>query len=700
MEKIFLYGAQYYRPPNPPEDQHAFHLNQIKNDLSFNIIKIFVEWSYIHTGPDEFDFTEQDKIFDLCDQLGLNVLIQTRLESAPYWLEKSHPESRYVSANGSEVELGPNGNTQCGGYPGLCFHHGSIQQEGRKFLREIAAHFRNRKSLIGYDCWNEPHLEPAWIDNTWLNMGDRLFCYCDATRIAFRIWLKGKYGSIGQFNKVWTRKYRDWDEVNPPNRQGHYADWLDWSRFWFDDLKQHMQWRYDTIREQDAERFIMSHSGAVPPFLPRANAFINNWALAEPVDIWGTSMAPGYMKWSFAECAGILELTRSAARGKDFWISELTGGSCNRNGFAKTPTTKPQDVRSWNWLGVFYGAKAIVYWCYLTESTGLEAGSYGLVEYSGQITKRAEEAAKQAKLIRENYRFIQNISIKPQVAILYDPDNSSLLFAMEATDQRYGNSHIGYYRCIWANDLYARYVTYATIDDLDEQILIVPMCLTLDAKTAQKVKEFVRRGGILIAEARTGLFDEKGFLQPYLPSFGLAEAAGIREGEAVYSDSDQAPFANLSVIMQQPDSASFRVQGYLAPLQTESARCTGRCQETCLASHNLYGKGEVYYFGTYMGVALFNQDEGAYRILSEIIRKHVKPRICGDQLRPRLIENNNEGLLAVFNDSKHEKFSEWINIPTKYKHARNIFNGECLTARDGSLDITVEPEDVMVFYLT
>ena len=126
--KIFLYGSQYHRPPNPPQDQHNYHLNKIKNELGFNIIKVFGEWSHMHIGPDQFDFEEQDKILDICDRQHLNVLIQTRLESAPYWLGKRHPETRYVSANGHSIELGPNANTQCGGYPGLCFHNEVIRK--------------------------------------------------------------------------------------------------------------------------------------------------------------------------------------------------------------------------------------------------------------------------------------------------------------------------------------------------------------------------------------------------------------------------------------------------------------------------------------------------------------------------------------------------------------------------------------------
>ena len=713
MNDVFIYGTQYHRPPNPARDQHEFHLTRIKNELGFNTVKLFFEWSYMHTGPGEFDFEEQQEIFDICEKLGLKVFIQTRLESSPYWLEKKHPEARYVSANGHAVELGPNGNTQCGGYPGLCFHNDAIKQEAENFLRALATAFKDRKCLIGYDCWNEPHLEPAWIDNTWIDMGDRVFCYCEATKSRFRQWLKQKYDDVENLNKAWTRRYREWDEAAPPSRQGHYADWLDWSRFWFDELHEHMHFRYNILKEISPNLFVMSHSGAVPPFLSRANAFIDNWAFAEPVDMWGTSMAPRYQNWGLAESAGILELTRSACKGKKFWISELTGGSANLNGFKKTPFTRPKDIRTWNWLGAVYGAKGIIYWCYLTESTGFEAGSYGLVEYNGRITKRAQEAARQAKLFKERYHIFKEFLLKTEIAILYDPANSAMLFAMDSNSELYAKSHIGYYKNIWNNDLYARYVTYDTLDGIDEKILIVPMCLTIDEKTAEKIKSFVEQGGILIAEARMGLFDENGFLQPDLPSFGLSEVSGLVEEEAVYSDVSNKPSVNNSkdsdwpeeilrgpmVQMSGGSKARFHVQEYLAPLLTEDAECIGKWNDICLAAHNEYGKGEVYYFGTYLGLALFNESEGAHTIISDILRKHVKPQVSGKKLRPRLIENGSEGILTVFNDSRSEGISDCITLPEKFNTAKDLFSGKVLSIRKNAIEIIVEPEDVAVIHL-
>jgi len=710
----FYYGTQYYRLPNPPREQHLYHLTKIKDELGFNIVKLFIQWNMQHIAPGKYDFEEMNEIFDICDKKGLKVLLNTNLETCPYWLEEQHPEARYVNANGRSIELGPNGQAQSGGYPGLCFHNDVVRESAKKYLKKLVKTIGNRKSLLGYDCWNEPHLEPAWQDNLWDNMGDRLYCYCDSSRTKFREWLAAKYNNIRILNSVWARSYGKWEHINPPNRHGNYADWLDWTRFWIDSLSEYMSFRYKTIKNEDPEKFVMSHSGAVPPFLPRPNAFIDNWSLAEPVDLWGTSFAPKFHNWNISMCAGVIDATRSAARGKEIWISEMTGGSSNINGFKKIPMPSTKDIRTWNWLSVAYGAKAILYWCYLEESTGLEAGSYGLIKYNGKNTKRAEEAAKQANLINKYFYIFKDYIPTTDIAILYDPDNTSLLFAMENKDDRYCQSHSGYYEAIWKNDLYAKYVTFSSIKDLKEKILIVPMCLTLPKDVAEHIKNYVKRGGILITDARMGLFDERGFLQPDIPPYGLADIAGLREDEAFYSDPSNRPMLNNQENLPWPDEIysgpeisitkpikeNLRVHGFLAPLLLEEAESIGKWGDVCLAAHNHYGEGEIYYFGTYLGLALFHGDKGALPLLSAIIKKYVKPKVSGNNLRPRLIEGNKESLLVVFNTDKFKKLTEIIALPNELISAYDVMDNEKqIEIMNNKLELSVEPEGVRVILL-
>ncbi|MBM3800862.1 MAG: hypothetical protein FJW26_00975 [Acidimicrobiia bacterium] len=711
----YLTGTAYFRPPNPPRSEHRYHLKKIKEELGFDIIRLRLQWNAIHQRPDYFAWEEYDEIVGVCEQLGLKLLLETSIESAPYWLEQAHPECRYVSANGHAIELAPNANTQFGGYPGLCFHHKAVEARAAEYLTAIARHFSASSALAGYDCWNEPHLEPAWIDNYWGNMGDRLFCYCSETRRTFRDWLSQKYSQIQVLNERWGSPYQDWNEICPPCRHGAYADWLDWGRFWHDQLAEHMQWRYRTIRAADPGHFVMSHSGAVPPFLARANAFIHNWKLAEPVEMWGTSYAPRYHNWDMSECAGTMDATRSAARGKRFWISEMSGGPCNLRGFWKVPTPVAKDYRVWNWLAAAYGAKATLYWCYLEERTGPEAGGFGLVRANGETTPRARSASETGEVLRRHKAILDDFAPVPQVGILYDPDNSTQLFAMENGDDLYTQSHIGYYRAVWKADLHACYVTYDTLDDLDGlRVLIVPMCLTLPDRVAKKIGEFVSLGGVLIAEARTGLFDDRGYNQPVLPSGILAKVVGAAEQEAVCSDPQNRPALNNPRGEQWPDpihngpeisfndpvSASVRARGYLAPLTLTEGRSMAQCLGHCLAVTNRYGLGTAYYFGTYLGLALAENDPGSLSIVQSLLERHTAPLVRGKTLRPRWMDGGDKALLAVFNDARREAHRERIGLPRAFAKAVDVYNKQEVTIERQSVQLEVEPESVRIILVT
>ncbi len=57
----------------------------------------------------------------LAADAGLEVVINTIIENAPYWLEERRPDARYVDSEDRPVHLTAAMNTPGGGWPGLCF---------------------------------------------------------------------------------------------------------------------------------------------------------------------------------------------------------------------------------------------------------------------------------------------------------------------------------------------------------------------------------------------------------------------------------------------------------------------------------------------------------------------------------------------------------------------------------------------------
>jgi hypothetical protein len=393
----------------------------------------------------------------------------------------------------------------------------------------------------------------------------------------------------------------------------------------------------------------------------------------------------------------------------------MSGGPCNLRGFWKVPSPVAKDYRVWNWLAAAYGAKATLYWCYLEERTGPEAGGFGLVRADGESTPRARSACETGEVLRQQKAILAEFVPVPQVGILYDPDNSMQLFAMENGDDLYTQSHIGYYRAVWKSDLHARYITYDTLADLDGlSVLIVPMCLTLPDRVTSKIAEFVASGGVLIAEARMGLFDDRGYNQPVLPSGLLAKVVGAVEQEAVCSDPQNRPLLNNPRAEQWPDpihsgpeitfsepvSASVRARGYLVPLTLTEGSPMAECLGECVAVRNRYGHGTAYYFGTYLGLAMAENDAGSLSIVLSLLQRHTVPLVRGKALRPRWIDGGDKALLAVFNDSRRETHRERIDLPRAFGQAVDVYGEHDIDVDGQSLHLEVQPESVRVILVT
>ena len=101
----FIYGAQVYRPPNPPRAMRREVLRTIAKEHQFGIIRCFPTWDYFNPQPGQYDFSEIEEIMAWCDEFELKVMMGVVLETAPLWLEQAHPETRYVDAKGQAISL-------------------------------------------------------------------------------------------------------------------------------------------------------------------------------------------------------------------------------------------------------------------------------------------------------------------------------------------------------------------------------------------------------------------------------------------------------------------------------------------------------------------------------------------------------------------------------------------------------------------
>jgi hypothetical protein len=433
--------------------------------------------------------------------------------------------------------------------------------------------------------------------------------------------------------------------------------------------------------------------------------------------VWGASLFPGTVpRRSLARAAQRLDIVRSNARGKDFWLTEIQGGSTSQ-GVAHGSVWRPQDVRMWNWLAVATGARGILYWAYHAEATGQEAGGYGLIDRAGRETERSHEADRTWRLIRDHEAIILDYRPRPDVTVLYDQDASLLDFAMEGNDDRVAESHRGYYDAIWESDVWANYIRPVELDQLEPGLLVVPWLLLGKHDTLGRLRAFLERGGTVLLEARFGLFDDGLIQHAHVPAAGLVELLGYEEGEPYYQFRD-APGADSSgrgddrqrrnvpalndspeFVVSAPVEGSVRAATYLVPVRVLDAEPIAWCHDVPVGVRKRVGKGTVYYFGTNLGAAIARGSTTARDIVRTLIHEGTQPEVTGHRLRPRLIASNHGALLAVFNDAAHTLSENLHMVADRWRSARALDTGAVFPISGNRFTVEVPAEDVRVFEL-
>jgi beta-galactosidase len=708
----FIYGSAFYRPPNPPASQRREMLKTLAQEHQFNIIRIYSSWVYHNPRPDHFDFEELEEVMGYCDEFGIRVLMGVITEDAPYWLEEQHPETRFVDANDQSIRLSGSGNNVSGGWPGLCLDWDPVREAAARFIREMAKVVARHPSMYAYDCWNEPHIEPSWSHRFAPGAEEVLFCYCPRTLAEFRRWLEQRYGSLDALNRTWVRRYPDWNAIDAPRAMGTYLDWIDWRRFIIDRSTNEMRFRTENVRAADPHHVLESHGAHHPPLEPMAVAGTNGWRLAEVVETWGLSLFPRWFDIPPYAGAAKFEITRSNAGGKDFWMTELQGGHGSQ-GLWRSRKMRPQDIRFWNWLAVAAGAKGIIYWAYHAEATGTEATGFGLVARDGSATERVKEAAANNHLIQAHWGMLKAYRPKPEVAILFDQDNSLLAYAMSGQEDASTESFRGYYKALWNSDLWADFIEPASLGKPDYKVVIAPWHLIGKKETCERLRRFVEGGGTLVLETGFGLFDERAFYNPVVPPHGLKEAFGYREKESyfIHNGAETQPlvmprdlptteriYFEPEIEFSLPVSARIKAHTFLTPIELDGAVEIARCSGFPVGAMKRLGKGQVYYFGTNVGASIAAGSNGGIDLLRALIHAAARPAVTSDRLRPRLIEGGQGSLLAVFNDTSEDQ-SARIDLPRAYRRATDIHRGVEVSIQNNMVHVTVPFQDAVVLLL-
>lgn len=620
------YGADYY--PEQWEKSTWLEDIELMHRAGVNYVSLGVfAWSWLEPEPGRFHFDTFDEIMDLLGAHDISVGLGTATSSPPAWLVCRHPEMRPVDDSGRVLEFG--------GRQSWCPSSPVYREFSLRLVEAVAEHYRDHPALALWHVSNELGCHNAR-------------CYCETSAVAFRRWLRNRYGTLDELNRAWatafwSQRYTDWFEVQPPRLAPTFPNptsQLDFARFSDDELRSQL------LAERDLLRRITPGVPVTTNFMVGATKNMNYLAWGPDVDVVSNDH---YLVEGLAEpeveLAMSADLTRGVARGRSWMLMEqstsaVNWGTVNR---AKRPGEMWRNSLS----QVSRGAEVIAYFQWRASSAGAEKFHSAMVPHAGESTRVFEEVVAQGELLA---RLDQVIGSRSQnsVAFLVDYEAwwAGELDSHPSQNFRYRDEAMRWYAAFWRVGIGVDLVG-VDADLSGYSLVIVPtLYLTTDA-TAAAVDRFVSVGGTALVTYFSGIVDESdhvrlgGYPGAFRDMLGIRtqEFLPLRPGQTVdLSDGSTASVWTEDCVATSAETV----------LSYASSQIAGRVA----VSRNNHRHGHAWYVSCALGPETV--DALVQRITAELGIQPVAHTSDGVEV-VRRISRDNHTLTFVINHRDEER---------------------------------------------
>jgi hypothetical protein len=323
------------------------------------------------------------------------------------------------------------------------------------------------------------------------------FDFSDYSLTGMRAWLRERYGTLAALNRQWGTSFANWDAVMPDTTReamrkpgDNFSAWAD-HKEWMDiAFARAVKMGVDAIRSVDPDAYVGIAGAQMPGWGGYDYARLSRAVTAiEPYDIGNN-----------------IEILRSLNPG----VALIT------TAFARGPWEKHRI-----WYELLHGARGNIVWDEKSE----------FVAPDGTIGERGREVAPYYNEIRNGLGalLMNSTRLSGPVAIHYSQasmrtewmlarrpqgdgwiDRSS---ATERQDSEFLRVRESYCRLIEDLGLQYDFVAYDQVEagvltQRGYRALILPRSSALSEAEARAMQEFVRQGGLLIADGEPGTFDE------------------------------------------------------------------------------------------------------------------------------------------------------------------------------------------------
>ena len=665
-EKVhkIAYGGDY-NPEQWPEEIWEEDMRLLKeahiDTLTLNVFS----WAALQPSEEEYDFSRLDRIMEMVKQNGFQVCLATSTGAHPAWMAKKYPDILRTEFNGMKRKFGGRHNS--------CPNSPTYRKYSVRLAEKIAERYKDYDNIIAWHISNEYGGE----------------CYCENCEKAFRVWLKKKYGTIDALNRAWNttfwgHTFYEWDEIVLPNMLSEHFEpdrtqfqgiTLDYKRFNSESILECYRLEYEALKR-------------VTPDIPVTTNLMGfykgldykMWAKYMDVVSWDNYPVNGDTP---AMIAMNHDLMRGVGGGKPFLLMEQTPSATNWQPY--NALKRPGVMRLWSYQAAAHGADSILFFQMRRSIGACEKLHGAVIDHAGTDQTRVyrEVKALGAELERIGEETLGAVT-DAKAAIYFDWDN---WWAVECSagpncELKYKDEVYNYYRALHERNIAVDFV--GPEDELDGyRLLIAPVLYMTKPGYDEKIRTFVRNGGIFVTTFFSGIADEHDLVITGGYPGRLRDILGIwveeidalppgAENRFTYNGARYP--ARLLCDLLHPESESLSVLGCY-----ESDFYAGMP----VVTENSFGKGHAYYVAT-------RSDEAFYSAFLEKICEEAElspAAVPQDGLEAAVRVNENGRFLFLLNHG--EKRTE----VTAEQKCTDLISGEACEAGES---ISLEKNDVKI----
>ncbi len=514
----FLYGAAFYEE-YMPEDRLDKDV-QLMQQAGLNVVRVGEStWSLWEPEDGRFEFAWMDRIVERLARAQIRVIMGTPTYSIPPWMFKEHPEILVTRLDGQKATYGIRQN--------MDITNPDFLRYAERAIRKIAEHYRDNRTIIGYQ-----------IDNETTSYGTA----GPNVQAGFVRYLQEKFSSVDRLNKIWGLVYwgqslHDWSEVPPRNGILNPGWKLEWDRYQDSLATHYLAWQAALVREYlRPDQFVMQDFGGA------TRSDVNEYAISKSLDIAGIN--PYHPTQDLYDGEGSSyggDFARSL-KGANYLVTETnaqTIGWDSRTQFPPYDGQLRQDV----YLMAATGANMVEYWHWHSLHYGQETYWKGVLPHDLEPGRAYAEVARTAHELQRIGPRIVDLKASHPVALLYSNDSRRgtdympFLVSQPGGDMPW--SHPGgydvemrrLYRALYRLNVGVDFVFPETADLSAYKVVVAPPLYIASDALLERLVDYVRAGGHLVLTLKSGFCDEYSTVRAAMAPGPLREAAGFHYQE-------------------------------------------------------------------------------------------------------------------------------------------------------------------------